>query len=92
MDKFSYKAQIEIFYVWIPKYHKKALRRYSSRLKELLSQAAERNSLWIEKLSIQKDQFHIHLLINSAIFFAKVVQILKGGTSRILRREFPLLE
>ena len=50
------------------------------------------NRWWIERLSIQYD--HVHLLIqlkpNDCV--AEVVQILKGGTSRVLRKEFQELE
>ena len=75
------------------KCHKRVLQcKLSSRLKGLLSQAAEINSLWIEELSIQKDHIHILIQINPTISLAKVVQILKGGTSRIIGSEFPLLE
>jgi len=57
-----------------------------------LYEASEVNRWWIEELSIEPD--HIHMLIQFPpdVSLSKVVQRLKGGTSRMIRLEFPELK
>lgn len=87
------KHRLSYHIVWIPKYRKRVLRgKLVVRLKRLLREASEVNEWRIEELSIQED--HVHLLIqaNPRDSVADVVQVLKGGTSRVLRKEFPEME
>ena len=62
------------------------------RLKRLLYEASRINKWWMSELSIQED--HIHLIIQTKPkeSVAEVVQRLKGGTSRVIRKEYPELE
>ncbi|NTU72827.1 IS200/IS605 family transposase [Candidatus Roizmanbacteria bacterium] len=79
--------------VWCPKYRRRVLvGEVVKRLQRLFEQAAEVNDWEIHELSIQKD--HVHLLIqtNPKESIAEVMQILKGGTSYVIRKEFPELE
>ncbi len=50
------------------------------------------NKWWISELSIQED--HVHLIIQTTPkdSVAEVAQRLKGGTSRVIRKEYPELE
>jgi putative transposase len=50
------------------------------------------NRWWISELSIQEDHVHIIIQTNPADSVAEVAQRLKGGTSRVIRKEFPELE
>lgn len=87
------KHRLRYHLVWIPKYRKRVLRgKIASRLKFLLYQAAEVNGWRIEELSIQHDHIHMLIQILPTDCVSKVLQILKGGTSRIIRSEFPELE
>ena len=43
-------------------------------------------------MSIQEDHVHIVIQTNPKDSMSEVAQILKGGTSRIIRKEFPELE
>ena len=43
-------------------------------------------------MSIQEDHIHMIIQMNPSDSVSEVVQILKGGTSRIIRQEFPELE
>ena len=79
--------------VWIPKYRKRVLRGpLAGRLYELLRQCTEMNGWSVEELNVQTD--HIHLLVQlpprEAVSHA--VQLMKGGTSKVIRQEFPELE
>lgn len=50
------------------------------------------NDWWISEMSIQDDHMHIVVQIPPHRSVSEVVQIFKGGTSRILRKELPELE
>lgn len=47
------------------------------------------NRWWISKLNVQIDHVHILMQIKPNESVAEVVQVLKGGTSRVIRKEFP---
>ena len=79
--------------VWIPKYRKRVLRgKISGRLKRLLYDACKINRWWISELSVQDDHIHLIIQLNASDSVAEAVQILKGGTSRVIRKEYPALE
>ena len=79
--------------VFAPKYRKRVLvGRLAERLEELMREACDMNRWAIHELSIQPD--HVHLLIQFLPKYSVsyVVQILKGGSSRVIRQEFPDLQ
>lgn len=79
--------------VFCPKYRRRVLQgEIASKLYSLFRQAAEVNRWTIHEISIQKD--HVHMLIQTRVSerISDVVQILKGGTSRVIRLEHPELE
>jgi putative transposase len=79
--------------VWCPKYRRRVLQgEIAGRLYGLFRQAAEMNEWKIHEISIQKD--HVHMLIQTKVAerISDVVQIMKGGTSRVIRLEHPELE
>jgi putative transposase len=79
--------------VWVPKYRKRVLvGEVAVRLKLLFYEAARVNRWHIHELSIQRDHVHMLIQIGSDISVARVVQLLKGGSSYRLRKEFPELE
>jgi len=87
------RHKIQIHLVWIPKYRRRVLiGKIAIRLRGLLYEACRMNGWWIGEISIQRDHVHVLIQINPRNSTANVVQILKGGTSRIIRKEFPELE
>ncbi len=50
------------------------------------------NRWWTKQISIQPDHVHLLIQLNPRNSVAEVVQILKGGSSRAIRKEFPELE
>ena len=87
------KHRLRYQIVWIPKYRKRVLRgKIVVRLKRLLREASEVNEWRIDELSIQEDHVHIMIQTKPRDSVAEVIQVLKGGTSRVLRKEFPELE
>lgn len=79
--------------VWIPKYRKRVLRGpLARRLYELIRQCAEINQWGIEELNIQVDHVHLLIQLPPKEAVAHAMQFLKGGTSKVIRQEFPELE
>ena len=79
--------------VFVPKYRKRVLRgEVAARLEALIRQACAVKGWEPEELAIQPD--HAHLLLQAPPRFSvsQIMKVLKGGTSRVLRREFPGLE
>ena len=64
----------------------------SRRLNDLFTQACEMNEWEIHELNIQKDHVHLLLQINPRESLSYVMQMLKGGSSFVIRKEFPDLE
>ena len=89
----STKHRILMHLVWCPKYRKRVLRgKIVNRLKELFEEACNINDWSIEELGIEIDHVHLLIQINPKDNVSKVVQILKGGSSRIIRKEYPNLK
>lgn len=76
--------------VWLPKYRKKVLKgRVKERLEVLLRTCAEINNWAIQELNIQLDHVHLLIQIPPSISVSKVVQLLKGAASKLIREEIP---
>lgn len=79
--------------VWVTKYRYKVLnKQISFRLRELIRQGCEARNITIIRGSIGKD--HVHMLIGCSrnIAPSKIVQYLKGRSSRLIQDEFPELK
>ena len=97
MSKYSVGAhtthRLKYHLVWIPKYRKRVLiGPLGRRLYELFRECAEVNNWEIGEMNIQKDHVHMLIQLPPSIAVAQVVQILKGGSSKVIREEFPELE
>ena len=66
--------------------------KIASRVKELFYEACHLNKWWIEELSVNEDHVHLLIQLKPRESIAYVVQKLKGGSSRKLRKENPDLE
>ena len=79
--------------VLVPKYRKRVLRGdVAARLEELLRQACTVHGWEPEELAVQDDHAHLLIQVPPRVSVAQIMQTLKGGTSRVLRAEFPGLE
>ena len=79
--------------VWCPKYRRKLLvGRIETRLNQIISEVCQEHQAEIEKLENMPD--HVHLLVNVDPQFGihRLVKLIKGRSSRYLRREFPELK
>ena len=87
----QYDLQYHI--VWITKYRYKILTgQIALRLRELIRQGCEANKIYIIKGSISSD--HVHILVSCPpnISVSKMMQYLKGRSSKKLQEEFPKLK
>ena len=87
------KHRLQYHIVWIPKYRRRVIQgKIAIRLKRLMYEACKMNRWWISEMSIQSDHVHIVVELPPQISVAEVVRIFKGGTSRVLRKEFPEMQ
>jgi len=80
---------IQYHFVWVTKYRYPVLRgEVAERVRELIRQSCMSREIKILKGHVAKD--HIHLLLSCApsLSPAKVMQYLKGRSSRMLQQEF----
>ena len=80
---------IKYHIIWVTKYRRKALGgNISKRLRELIRQGCQARNIVIIQGNITKD--HVHLLVSCPPSLApsKIVQYLKGRSSRLLQEEF----
>jgi putative transposase len=86
-------SRLRYHIVFTPKYRRRVLEGgLAKRLDELLHQACEVHRWLILELSIQPDHVHLMIQVWPKESVSDVVQILKGGSSRVIRKEYPELE
>ena len=79
--------------IWIPKYRKRILKgRLAERIKELLKECCELNKWEMHELSINSDHVHVIVQLRPNVAVSKAVQFFKGGSSFVIRKEFPELK
>jgi putative transposase len=79
--------------VWITKYRKKILKdEIGYRLREIIRQICSTDKVDILKGAIGPDHIHLMLSIPPYMAVSRVVQHLKGESSRKLQMEFPQLK
>lgn len=84
---------IEYHIVWTTKYRYKVLdRRIAERARALIRQCCNSMNVTIIKGSIGKEHIHLLLSCPPSISVSKIVQQLKGKTSRTLQMEFKELK
>ena len=87
------RHRLRFHLVWIPKYRRRVMEgKLAARIEQLFRQACEVHDWQMHELSVQPDHVHLLLQIHPRQSVSKVVGLLKGGSSRALRKEFPELE
>ncbi|WP_338258500.1 IS200/IS605 family transposase [Dictyobacter halimunensis] len=99
MAELKYKSNRNVCYsckyhvVWCPKYRRQVLvEPIESRLQEIMHQVCQECNAEILSQEIMPD--HVHLLVECDPQFGihRLVKMLKGRSSHLLRQEFPLLK
>lgn len=83
---------IKLHFVWRTKYRYKILKeRLADRCRELIIQVCKRNKVDIIKGHMEADHIHLFVSLPATIAPSKLMQYIKGSTSRRLQQEFPEL-
>ncbi len=83
------KTDLKIHIVWIPKYRKTLLTgEVAIRTRDVLRQIAMEHELTIISGKVSKDHVHMFIAYGPTQNVSKIVQWLKGISSRILLSEF----
>jgi putative transposase len=78
--------------VWCPKYRRKVLvKGVDVRLKAIIREVCQERNALVEQLEVMPD--HVHLLVNVDPQFGihRLMKLIKGRSSRLLRQEYPHL-
>lgn len=98
MKAIPYKSNRNVSYsckyhvVWCPKYRRKVLiEGIEERLKQIITAVCQEHHSDILSMEIKPD--HVHLLVECDPQFGihRLVRLMKGRSSRLLRQEFPVL-
>ena len=94
----KYKSNNNVIYsckyhvVWCPKYRRKVLTgNIELRLKELIQETCDELQCELIELELMPDHVHMLVEVDPQFGIHKLVKIIKGKSSRILRNEFPVL-
>lgn len=86
-----YSCQYHV--IFCPKYRRRVLDdKISIRLKEVFMQTARKRGFDVLEQEIMEDHVHLLLSVNPKMGIHKVVSILKGESSHVLKKEFPHLK
>ncbi len=87
------KTDLKVHLVWIPKYRKQVLTGpVANRARDVLRQIAFEHELDIITGKVASDHVHMFILYRPNLDISKIVQWLKGISSRVLLSEFPHLK
>ncbi|KUO77781.1 MAG: transposase [Desulfosporosinus sp. BRH_c37] len=79
--------------IWVTKYRYKILGgEISKRLRELVRQGCEARNITIVQGNIGRDHVHMLLSCPPSLAPSKIVQYLKGRSSRLLQDQYPELK
>ena len=94
----KYKSNNNIVYsckyhvVWCPKYRRKVLTGYIElRLKELIQETCAELQCELVELELMPDHVHLLVEVDPQFGIHALIKAIKGKSSRILRKEFPVL-
>lgn len=86
------KTDLKVHLVWIPKYRKRVLTgQVAIRTRDILRQIAIEHELDIITGKVASDHVHMFIAYRPTQNISKIMQWLKGISSRILLSEFPHL-
>ena len=95
----TYKSNRNVFYschyhvVWCPKYRRKVLvEAIETRLKDIIGQVCQQYQAEMEELEVMPDHVHLLVSVDPQLGIHRLVKLIKGRSSRVLRQEFPALK
>jgi len=89
-NKTVYSAKYHI--IWCPKYRRHVLSgRVEDRLKQIIAQVVDEAGGQVIEVEVMPDHVHLLAEVPPTVPLSKLLQTLKGRSSRQLRAEFPVL-
>ncbi|WP_201380715.1 IS200/IS605 family transposase [Ktedonobacter sp. SOSP1-85] len=95
----TYKSNRSVYYschyhvVWCPKYRRNVLiGPIETRLKEIIAQVCQECQAEVEELEIMPDHVHLLVSVDPQFGIHRLIKLIKGRSSRVLRQEFPALK
>ena len=86
------KTDLKVHLVWVPKYRKRVLTgQVAIRVRDVLRQIAMEHELEIITGKVASDHVHMFVTYRPTQSISKVMQWLKGISSRVILSEFPHL-
>ena len=86
------KYDLKVHLIWVPKYRKRVLTgSVAERVRDVLRQISMEHEVHIISGKVSSDHVHMVLSYRPQLSLSKLVQYLKGGSSRIMLQEFPRL-
>jgi putative transposase len=97
--KTGYKSNRSVFYsckyhvVWCPKYRRKVLiEGVAERLGQIIHEVCREHEASAFSLDIMPDHVHLLVEVDPQFGIHRLVRLMKGRSSRLLRQEFPKLK
>src|ERR1700676_2719527 len=97
--KIAYKSNRNVYYwckyhvVWCPKYRRKVLvEDTAERLKQIIAEVCQEHQAEIVSLEIMPDHVHLLVEVDPQFGIHRLVRLMKGRSSRLLRQAFPSLK
>ena len=82
--------EIHLHVVWVTKYRKAVLRgEVGERVRELIREVCRQHEVTIMKGHVSKDHVHLFVSVPPQVTVSRLVQWLKGKSSRKLMDEYP---
>jgi putative transposase len=79
--------------VWCPKYRRKVLvHGIDERLKQIVQEVCTERSAVREEIEVMPDHIHLLVSVDPQFGIHRLIRLLKGRSSRILRQEYPSLK
>ena len=86
------KYDLKVHLIWIPKYRKRCLTGgIAERTRDILRQICMEHEVQIVSGKVAVDHVHMFVSYRPQLALSKLVQYLKGGSSRILLQEYASL-
>ncbi len=86
------KYDLKVHLIWIPKYRKRILTgQVAERVRDILRQVSMEHEVHIISGKVASDHVHMFVSYRPQLALSKLVQYLKGGSSRVMLQEFPRL-
>ncbi len=94
----AYKSNRNVYYsckyhvVWCPKYRRKVLvEQVKERLKQIIGEVCQQHQADVLSLEIMPDHVHLLVEVDPQFGIHRLVRLIKGRSSRLLRQEFSSL-